>query len=311
MDTCVVIYNPKSGRKKLNMMAFDKFKKILNDYNYTCRIIFTEYRGHAQKLVRELENVDLVISIGGDGTFNEAVRGNIARKKQLLHAHLPFGTTNDIGAMFGYGDDLYHNLELALNGVSKKVDICSINDVPFTYSACIGKFANISYLTPRELKRKIGYFAYLIQGIKILRKKEVPLYDITFTCNNEQHHGKYSFMIISSADRIAGFNNVYKDIKLDDNQFEILFCTLTKKIDVVKNILYLLKGNIKKAPGFEFYRTDKIQIRFHKSPDMNWCIDGEELDNNSSVYVIDNMAKVHLLIPRKKVKELFIDNNIS
>ena len=64
MDTCVVIYNPKSGRKKLNMMAFDKFKKILNDYNYTCRIIFTEYRGHAQKLVRELENVDFFISIG-------------------------------------------------------------------------------------------------------------------------------------------------------------------------------------------------------------------------------------------------------
>lgn len=311
MDTCVVIYNPKSGRKKLNMMEFDKFKKILNDYNYTSRIIFTEYRGHAQKLVRELENVDLVISIGGDGTFNEAVRGNIGRKKQLLHAHLPFGTTNDVGVMFGYGDDLYHNLELALNGVSRKVDICSINDVPFTYSACIGKFANISYLTPRELKKKIGYFAYLIQGIKILRKKEVPLYDITFTCNGEEHHGKYSFMIVSSADRIAGFNNVYKDIKLDDNQFEILFCTLTKKIEVIKNLSYLLKGDIKKAPGFEFYRTDKIKIKFKKKPDMNWCIDGEKLDNISCEYTIDNIAKVNLLIPRKKANDLFINNRTS
>lgn len=308
MKTCVVIYNPKSGRKKLNMTAFDKMKTILNDYGYTPRIIFTEYKGHAQKIVRELEQVDLIISIGGDGTFNEAVRGNLLRKKQILQSHLPFGTTNDIGVMLGYGEDLYNNLELSLNGIKKKMDICSINDVPFTYSACIGKFADIPYLTPSKLKKKVGYLAYLIQGIKILRNKSVPLYDITFKCNGKSYQGKYSFMIVSSADRIAGFSNVYKDIKLDDNKFEILFCSLTKKIEVIKAVSYLLKGEISKAPGFEFYRTDKINISFKEKPRMNWCIDGEKLDNISNEYIIDNMAKIEVLIPRKKIDDLFVDN---
>lgn len=310
MKNCVVVYNPKSGKKGLGRrIDFDKLNDILSDYDYSTRYIFTQYRDHARKIVRELEDVDLVISIGGDGTFNEAVRGNIARKKQLLLAHMPYGTTNDIGVMFGYGEDLYHNLELALNGVEKQIDICSINDIPFTYSACIGKFADIPYITPRKLKKQVGYFAYLIQALKSLKNKEVPLYDIEFTCNGEKHTGKYSFMIISSADRIAGINNVYKDIKLDDNKFEVLFCTITKKIDVISKVSYLLKGEISKAPGFEFYRSDKITIKFKDLPNMNWCIDGERLDNITNQYVIDTNKSVKLLIPHKKINELFVKGN--
>ena len=41
---------------------------------------------------------------------------------------------------------------------------------------------------------------------------------------------------------------------------------------------------------------------------MNWCIDGEKLDNISNEYIIDNMAKIEILIPRKKIDDLFVDN---
>lgn len=40
--------------------------------------------------------------------------GNFARKKRLTLCHLPSGTTNDIGAMWGYGKDIVSNLKLAL-----------------------------------------------------------------------------------------------------------------------------------------------------------------------------------------------------
>ena len=102
MKKCVVIYNPQSGHKNIaNLLP--QIKKILSDYDYDAEILCTEYKGHATEIVKKLEHVDLVISMGGDGTFNESVTGNFMRKDRLVCAHIPVGTTNDIGVMMGYG----------------------------------------------------------------------------------------------------------------------------------------------------------------------------------------------------------------
>ena len=79
MKKCVVIYNPNSGKKEVDALL-PKFEEIFNKYDYTGEIIFTEYKGHASEIVEKLDSsVDLVISIGGDGTFNESMRGNFNR----------------------------------------------------------------------------------------------------------------------------------------------------------------------------------------------------------------------------------------
>ena len=101
MKKCAIIYNPNSGRKvKFDIMP--QFENMLNRYGYDVEIHYTEYKGHAIEIVKNLEHVDLVLSMGGDGTFNESITGNYARKDRLVCAHIPVGTTNDIGAMLGY-----------------------------------------------------------------------------------------------------------------------------------------------------------------------------------------------------------------
>lgn len=80
MKKCVLIYNPKSGKKE-RKKYLPKMKEIIEEKGYSCDIIFTEYHGHATEIMSSLEDVDLVISAGGDGTFNEVMTGNIKRKK--------------------------------------------------------------------------------------------------------------------------------------------------------------------------------------------------------------------------------------
>ena len=108
MKTCAIIYNPNSGKIPREKIM-PQFEKILNNYGYECINFQTEYKKHASKIVENLDEVDLVISIGGDGTFNEVMTGNLKRKKRLLLAHIPVGTTNDIGTMFGYGKNIISN----------------------------------------------------------------------------------------------------------------------------------------------------------------------------------------------------------
>ena len=264
MKKCVVIYNPHSG-KNMHDNFIPDFIKVLNGYGYDVDFIYTEYKYHAFKIIDDInDNTDLVISLGGDGTFNEIVTGNLKRKKPLLLAHIPLGTTNDIGAMFGYSKNIISNLKSLLEGSVKNMDICTVNDRPFVYVAGFGKFLDVSYLTTSSQKRKWGYLAYLYNGIKSFFDKTND-YELTYTIDGETYQGKYSFFMISNANRIAGFNNFYKNIKLDDDRFEVLFCTLTKKKDIIKAFINLKTNGINNVAGMYFHKTTNLTIKFNKS----------------------------------------------
>ena len=309
MKKCIVIYNPISGKKiKYNFMP--EFRNTLEKYGYDYQIVETDHKFHAIEIMEEIPDVDLVISIGGDGTFNEVMTGNYRRKNRLVLAHMPVGSTNDIGKMLGYKDNIITNLKLALEGTVKNMDICVINNRPFVYVAGMGKFTDVSYDTPRKLKNKIGYLAYIKEGIKAFFQK-TNLYDVEYEINGEKYRGLFSFILVSSANRIAGIKGFYKDVKLDDDNFEVLMCSITRKKDIIKSLYFLTKYDISKVPGFYFYQSNNMNIRLSKPLKKEWCIDGEKLEDNGDKFNIhiDNDFKV--LVPNKNIDELFIDTSIK
>lgn len=307
MKKCIVIYNPHSGHRKIKKYL-PEIEQIIQKHGYEVEIIATKYKGHATDLVAESPQVDLMMSFGGDGTFNEVMTGNFKRKEKLLLTHIPVGTTNDIGAMLGYTKNILENVKMSLNGIVKDFDIGLINNHPFIYVAGFGKYTNISYETPRKLKKKLGHLAYLKEGISAFFSK-TKLYDITYEIDGEKYRGLYSFILISNANHIAGVKNVYKDVKLDDNQLEVVFCTIRKRKDVLKSLYFLTLYDPSKVPGIYFYRTNNIKIKINNEEYKSWCIDGEQLENNSQdKYNIEISSKVKVLIPKKNVSKLFTKN---
>ena len=306
MKKCLVVYNPNSGKYNKEV-TLPKIEKILNEYDYFVIIEKTKYKGDATSIVANIDKCDLVVSIGGDGTFNEVMTGNFMRKDRIVLCHLPSGTTNDVGAMWGYGKNILNNLKLALNGKVKRIDICTINDKPFVYSAGFGKFMNIPYETPRELKKRIGHLAYIREGARDFFRK-VKLYDITYEVDNEKYRGLFSFALITNANRVAGINNFYKDIKLDDNKFEVLLCNITKLKDIVKTLYFFALYDASKIPGFYFYQTDNIKIKFNSPLKKPLCIDGESFDDMSGSYNIKIDHDVYVLMPSKNVNNLFFND---
>ena len=304
MKKCAIVYNPLSGRH-LKYKFMPQFEKILNEHGYEVQVFYTEYKGHTIDIVKNLEPVDLVLSIGGDGTFNESVTGNFMRKDRLVCAHIPVGSTNDIGVMMGYGKNMINNLKMTLDGVTKNIDICLINGRPFIYVATVGKFAEIPYETPRELKKKWGHLAYISEGIKSFFNK-TRLNDVTYEIDGVEYRGLFSFIIVSSANRIAGINNFYKDIKLDDNRFEVLLCNFAKKKDIIRSLYFLTLYDVEKVPGIHFYKTDKIKMRFAEEPKKAWCIDGEKLEKNVKNYEITIDRNMKMMVPKKNIDKLFV-----
>ena len=304
MKTCELICNLESG-KGIKRNDLNEIIKKLKDYGYQTNLYLTEKNGDAKRHVKKLNNTDLVLSIGGDGTFNEIVTGNYQRKEKLLLSHIPVGTTNDIGHMLGLNKNIVKSVEKILEGEVKQVDLGLINNTPFFYVAGFGKFINVPYQTSRKLKKKFGHLAYLINVLKEFFQT-TKLYELEYTIDNTTYHGYYSLILISNANRIAGFNNIYKEVKLDDDKFEVMFCNITRRKDLVKTLILLIKTGITNVPGIYCHTCNKLEITFIEKTKNNWTIDGEKLKDERKKYTFTINKDFKMLIPKKNIPKLFI-----
>ena len=302
MLKCVVIYNPNSG-KLTNRNEIKRLYKLLENYGYDTQIIYTEYKGHAKELVKKMDDVDLLLCAGGDGTLNEVISGNIERHKPILLGHLPLGSVNDVAHMYGMTNNTIKNTLMLLNGTRKNIDVCLINDNPFVYVACIGAWVDISYATPRKLKEKYGKLAYVIYGIKQL-KQHLQFYKVKYTVNGETYEDEFSFIFITNSNRVGGVNNIYNDVKLDDNKFEVLLCNIKNKWDIIRAVHYLNRRELNNIPVFKYYKTDNIKFEFDEVP-PSWCIDGDELLHNDKKFEIKINKDNYMLLPTKNIGKLF------
>ena len=304
MKKCKIIMNPQSGKKK--KVNYHSLYDVLRKYGYDGEIIFTKGAKDATKIVEELPNdVDLVISCGGDGTLNEVVTGDMRRKHKLTLANLPLGTVNDVGHMYGLNKSILENLELLLSGKPKKIDVCYINDSSFVYVACLGDYIDMAYSTPRELKAKYGKMGYVLYGVKQFLTKNVHHYRVRYTVNGKTYEDDYSFFFITNSSRIAGFNDVYYDVKLDDGMFEVAFAKINRKKDMFSTLIQLGTKDIKDVKEVTYYRTKEIEIEFLDPPKSSWCIDGEEYKYTGTTFNLKVVQGPKMLLPKDNVKLLF------
>ncbi len=304
MKKCIIIMNPESGKVK-SLSSKKEFYDILRKYGYDAEIRYTKAKRDATRIVEELEDdVDLVISAGGDGTLNEVVTGNLKRNKKLVLANLPMGTTNDVANMYGYTKNYQKNLELLLNGVRKKVDVCYIDETPFVYVACLGDYIDMAYNTPRDLKKKYGKTAYILYGLRQLRNK-IHRYKVKYKVDGVEHEGEYSFFFITNSSRVAGVDDIYYDVKMDDNMFEVALANPKTKADILRMLVQVTMKDVKEVPGITYYQTNNFEIEFLNKRKTSWCIDGEEYPSSSNKFTFKVEQKIKMLIPRTNAKKLF------
>ena len=121
----------------------------------------------------------------------------------------------------------------------------------------------------------------------------------------KSYEGHYSFFFITNASRVAGLNDVYYDIKLDDNKFEVAFCHVKNKAEMMKMFILLNNMDAKDVPGIVYHQTDNLEIEFLQKPKVSWCIDGEEYKSNNNKFVFRVDKHTKMMLPRENIIKLF------
>lgn len=290
MKKILIVHNPYSGNQKNTKFIKNKIEEIAKGYNYKVKFIKTKAKCEATSIVENSKkDYDLVLSMGGDGTFNEVVKGNVKRDNPYTLGHLPVGTTNDLKKSFSLPNNTINAFKSILEGKNVTYDVLSVNGTPFTYTAGFGKLLNIPYETKKESKKRLGYLAYFNDGVFDLLTRPTKMYDITYELDGKAYKDKTSLFLVSNSNRMAGIN-IYKDAYFNDSKFEVL---MAKTNNIIKLAIGLLQiQTFKKSKYYKIIRTDNIKVLIHDKDFKNWCIDGEKLEDKPQKYDIKLLKKI-------------------
>ena len=176
MRICV-IFNPTARGEKAR-----RFRKHLDAIGAESRLKLTAAAGDARRLAAEAvqEGFEIVVAAGGDGTLNEVLNGFSDVPDGFERARLgvlPLGTVN----VFARELTIPTRLEAAWAAISQgretQIDLPIVDYYAdgtrerrcFVQLAGAGLDARAVELVRWQLKKKLGYLAYVVAGLQALR----------------------------------------------------------------------------------------------------------------------------------------------
>jgi YegS/Rv2252/BmrU family lipid kinase len=220
-ERVLVIVNPASGQ---NETILNTLNTVFRATEVEWDIALTKKSGDASRLAQEAAaagEVDVVAAYGGDGTVMEAAAGLIGSDVPL--AILPGGTNNVMSVELGVPKALVDAAAL-IGGAPARirpVDMGRLNDQLFILRVGIGYEAVINKTADREMKDRLGGFAYTLAGIKALKDPPLAHYKLTLDGQVEEIEGLW-VMIANSASLGAPNLNLVQKIDVGDGLLDVI-----------------------------------------------------------------------------------------
>ena len=143
----ILVYNPRSSKAiRVKTEVLEPLRKIPGIITGKYEVRPTDVDDNAEKLSKLLQDGDIVLTAGGDGTSTIGLNGALLSKKDVRFYALPFGNFNDLPRTIeqASGKEIYP-LEAIIDGKH------------YRYAACyftIGMFAESTEIFDTEKTRK-------------------------------------------------------------------------------------------------------------------------------------------------------------
>jgi len=314
MKKALIILNPYAGTRQANKY-FVEILQIFTEAGYETVVAVTQKSGDGTDIVIDRgKGYDLIVAIGGDGTFNEVMDGVLRANLDVNIGYIPAGSTNDFGSSLGLTKDVVESAKSIVNGTIHTLDVGSFNGRHFSYVASFGAFTKTSYEAPQTLKNTLGHLAYVLEGIKDI--PSIRPEQMMIQTEYEQFDGEYLFGAICNSTSVAGLLTLSeKIVDMSDGKFEVLLIKTPKNVLELNQIISALATqNFTNSPMIKFFSTDSLEIT--TSPYMSWTLDGEYQEGCANIKIqnlhgaikvlLDDETKVRTLTREEKFDEFLI-----
>ena len=294
MKRLLLIMNPTAGKKKANPHLHE-ILSVFGAADYECLTFMTRKRGDGTMLAaRYAGEADLIVCIGGDGTFNEVISGVCSVGAGTPIGYIPAGSPNDFASSLKLSTQVVQAARDIAAGSPHAFDVGRFQDRYFTYVASFGAFTRTSYATPQSVKNMLGHLAYVLGGIRelsSLRKYRVK----TLLDNETVLSGDYLFGAVSNSTSVGGILTLDPSVvDMNDGLFELLYVKYPHNLSQLAETIHALTAQDYSSPRLEF-RSAK-QVKVHAAPDMDWTLDGEYAKGASEIAIENLHSAVNIMM---------------
>jgi len=261
------IVNPKSGEKLLRWINSQGLR-ILRSRFLEMDVIQTQYAGHAPLIVEEnLDNYDIFVAVGGDGTANEVAGKLIGTDK--IFSILPSGSGNGCARELKLPPLGLGVINLLVKGVTKKMDVIYVNG---RHSINVSGIGYDSIIAKRFNKGESrGFFNY---ALIILRSFFFyKPHDYHFFVDGKEVNTQ-AFLICFANTRQFGNNAlIAPNAKHDDGLIEVVVVKPFPKWYSLRLALLVMTGQTNRSRYVSTYQCKEI---IFDSKHVSWFhIDGD------------------------------------
>ncbi len=294
----LIIMNPRSGTMRANRYLTEIAELFVKN-SYMPTVLTTTKRGDATEYAKKYAaDHDLVVAIGGDGTFNEVAAGVVACGTRVPLGYIPAGSTNDFANSLELSKDVFQNAKNIVRGEQRSIDLGSFNGRTFSYIASFGAFTRASYATPQSIKNTLGHAAYVLAGVKEVKNLK-PIH-MAIEADGQLYEGDYLLGAISNSTSVAGLLTIKREyVDLSDGMFELLLIKTPKDpLELAELVHMLTLQNFYDTNMITFVNAKEFHIRASK--DVSWTLDGEYQEGAEDITIHNMKGAIDMILPKMR-----------
>ena len=293
----LLIVNPASRRGgrvlRKAVAAFDKA-------GVTATIMNTEAPGHGAQIAAGMASgFDAVFTLGGDGTAIEVI-GALAHVGPPVGI-LPGGTGNVIARTLGTPARIRRAVEALLDGDEARIDLGVLSTGHrFAIGMGVGLDATMIANAPGALKRRIGFFAYVVGALKAFTRLEK--FTVRLTVDGETVEMRASAVLIANFGAVMNNLLAFGDgIQRDDGMLNACVYSPNNVIDATRILWKMSRKNFKSDPCVFYKAGSSFQIE--TIPPRLGQADGELIGDSPFSVTVEPLA-ARVLVPKRKAVNL-------
>ncbi len=293
MEKLLLIYNPNSGTRK-SARSLSQVAETFTSGGYLVTSLPTLRRGDATEYVERFgKDYNIIVVMGGDGTYNEVVSGFIQSGLKIPCGYIPAGSTNDFAQGLSLSKNIPDAAEDIVRGFPSPVDVGLFNGRVFTYVASFGAFTKASYDTPQSIKNTLGHLAYILSGATSI--PDIRPIHARIVADGKEYEGDYLFGAISNSTSMGGILKLKpEDVDMSDGLFELLLLrTSDDLLEIGDLVRAVTEQKYDDTPMLTFITASHFEIDIPEAVD--WSLDGEYQKGVQHI-VIENRPKAINLI---------------
>ncbi len=273
MEMCVIL-NAGSGKSRITKKV-KAIKDAFAHFGYDIKIELLIPGITAEEKVQQVikDGYEIVIAAGGDGTISSVA--NALLETNAILGIIPAGTLNHFAKDLNIPSSLHEAVKIILEGKTKAIDVCSVNDRVFINNSGIGIYPKIVRKREALQKRiKNKWVAFSMAAKEVWRgypflKIKVISKEKTFSCVTP-------FLLIGNNEYTMEGLGIGKRESLNQHAMSVYVAKHAQKRGILKFFLLAFISKLIEHKDFEFFTTQELTIESPKEF-LFVSVDGEAI----------------------------------